>query len=149
MLEVNSPGENGSMIGVHAIRNRFVASDICIAGEKRGSFQRVTCRPFHPLALVDILHQIESPRHSKQRVESAQRSNERACLNGTRVDQIRLDFADDSPKIHHQPQQIAPAEFALSARPEHLLDFQWNGTILHLSRTALEAHVKDLMLGLR
>jgi hypothetical protein len=65
------------------------------------------------------------------------------------VDEIGLDALHHTAEIHHQTRQVAPAELALSARPKYLLDFGRHGTILHLPRSALETHVKDLMLGLR
>ena len=65
------------------------------------------------------------------------------------MDQIGFDLAGQTSKVEGQFRQIAPAKLALSARPEDLLNLRGDRPILHLSRPALEADVKDFILRLR
>ena len=120
MIQINPPRKNHGPFGIHSECNCFVACHPGIACEERAAFQRITSHPLHPPIAICILHEVISPRHGEDRTKTAQGCKERAGLNGSGVDQIRLDLFDHSPQVQSQTRHVAPAEFASSACPQDL-----------------------------
>ena len=149
MLEINAPGEDNCLFGIHSVGEGFVARDVRIAGEECLTFQRVTCNSFHPFAFVNVVHQVESPRHGEDGTKAAQHRDERAGLDGSRVNQIRFDFANNASKIENQLRQSVPLEGFASALPNNLIHIFRHKPRLNLPRVPLQLNEENLMPAIR
>lgn len=78
-----------------------------------------------------------------------QYGNECASLDGTRMDQIRFDFPGQTSKVQGQTRHIPPAEFALSALPNDLLNVFRDWSIFRLAFVRFQLQKQDFMLRLR
>jgi hypothetical protein len=65
------------------------------------------------------------------------------------VDNVRLESLHHAAEIQYQTRKVAPAELALSACPQDLLNILRDGAILHLSLVRFKLQIKDLVFRLR
>lgn len=148
MGQVNSPGEDDGFGGVHAVGDGGIAGDVGIAGEEGGTFECITRGELPPAATVYIFHQVKAPRHGQDRAETCQHGDEGAGLDRPGVDQIWLDAFDDAAQSTHILGYITPAEDALAAFPKYLFNFLRHGAVFGLARSALQAHIINLVFRL-
>ncbi len=91
MFQVHTPGEDDGLIRVHAIGNGFVFGHIGITGEECGTFECVLRGKFPHPPFVDVIHQVETPRHGKEWTRASENGDKSTGLDRTRMDEVRLE----------------------------------------------------------